>query len=47
MTSTVVVDLKSTGQEGTRFAGRRVVQHPDFRITVSMDDVCQIQAPSH
>ena len=32
------VDLMSSGQEGTRFAGRRVVQHLDFRITVSMDE---------
>ena len=33
------VDLRLAGQEGTRFfAGRRVVQHPDFRITVSMDE---------
>ena len=32
------VDLRSAGQEGTRFAGRRVVQHPDFRTTVSMDE---------
>ena len=32
------IDLRSAGQEGTRFAGRRVVQHPDFRITVSMDE---------
>ena len=32
------VDLRSEGQEGIRFAGRRVVQHPDFRITVSMDE---------
>ena len=32
------VDLRSAGQEGTRFAGRHVVQHPDFRITVSMDE---------
>ena len=32
------VDLRSAGQEGTRFAGRRVVQHPDFRIIVSMDE---------
>ena len=31
------VDLVSAGQEGTRFAGRRVVQNPDLRITVSMD----------
>ena len=31
-------DLRSAGQEGTRFAGRRVEQHPDFRITVSMDE---------
>ena len=32
------VDLMSAGQEGTRFTGRRVVQNPDFRITVSMDE---------
>ena len=32
------VDLMSAGQEGTLFAGRRVVQNPDFRITVSMDE---------
>ena len=32
------VDLRSARQEGTRFAGRRVMQHPDFRITVSMDE---------
>ena len=32
------IDLRLAGQEGTRFAGRRVVQHPDFRITVSMDE---------
>ena len=32
------VDLVSAGQEGTRFAGRRVVQNPDFRIAVSMDE---------
>ena len=32
------VDFRSAGQEGTRFAGRRVVQHPDCRITVSMDE---------
>ena len=32
------IDLMSEGQEGTRFARRRVVQHPDFRITVSMDE---------
>ena len=32
------VDLMLAGKEGTRFAGRRVVQHPDFRITVSMDE---------
>ena len=41
MTSTVcgeAVDLMSAGQEGTQFAGRRVVQNPDFRITVSMDE---------
>ena len=33
------VDLMSAGQEGTRFAGRRVVQNPDFRITVSMTNM--------
>ena len=32
------IDLRLAGEEGTRFAGRRVVQHPDFRITVSMDE---------
>ena len=32
------IDLRLAGQEGTRFAGRRVVQHPDIRITVSMDE---------
>ena len=32
------VDLMSAGQEGTRFAGRRAVQNPDFCITVSMDE---------
>ena len=32
------VDLRSAGQEGIRFAGRRVVQNHDFRITVSMDE---------
>ena len=32
------IDLRLAGQEGTRFVGRRVVQHPDFRITVSMDE---------
>ena len=32
------VDLMSAGQEGTWFAGRRVVQKPIFRITVSMDE---------
>ena len=32
------IDLRLAGQEGTRFAGRRIVQHPDFRITVSMDE---------
>ena len=41
MTSTVVVrrsTLMSARQEGTRFAGRRVVQYPDFRTTVSMGE---------
>ena len=32
------IDLRLAAQEGTRFAGRRVVQYPDFRITVSMDE---------
>ena len=32
------IDLRLAGQGGTRFAGRRVVQHPDFRIAVSMDE---------
>ena len=32
------IDLRLAGQDGTRFAGRRVVQHADFRITVSMDE---------
>ena len=32
------IDLRLAGQEGTRFAGRRVVQHPDFCINVSMDE---------
>ena len=32
------INLRLAGQEGTRFAGRRVVQRPDFRITVSMDE---------
>ena len=32
------VDLMSAGQKGTRFARRRVVQNPDFRITVPRDE---------
>ena len=32
------IDLRSAGQEGACFAVRRVVQHPDFRITVSVDE---------
>ena len=36
------VDLMSAGQDGTRFAGRRVVQNPDFRITVSMDEASSV-----
>ena len=32
-------DLMSTGQEGTRFAGRRVVRNHHFRITVSMENM--------
>ena len=41
MTSIVcgkAIDLRWAGQESTRFAWRHVVQHPDFRITVSMDE---------
>ena len=37
------VDLSSVGQEGTLFAGRRVVQHRDYRVTVSMGGVRQGQ----
>ena len=33
-----VVDLMSAGQEGTLFAGRRIVPNRDYRITVSMDE---------
>ena len=32
------VDLLSAGQEGTLFAGRRVVQNRDYRVAVSMDE---------
>ena len=32
------VDLMSAGQEGTQFAGRRIVQNRAYRITVSMDE---------
>ena len=32
------IDFRSAGQEGFHFARRRVVQHADFRITVSMDE---------
>ena len=41
MTSIVVVRRSTSGcqhKRVTRFAGRRVVQHNDFRITVSMDE---------
>ena len=41
MTSIVVVRRSTSCRQdkrGTRFAGRRVVQHPDFRIIVSMDE---------
>ena len=31
------IDFLSVGQEGTLFASRRVVQHRDYRVTVSMD----------
>ena len=30
------IDLRLAGQEGTRFAGRRVVQHPDFRRPIAV-----------
>ena len=36
------VDLMSAGQDGTRFAGGRVVQNPDFRITVLMDEASSV-----
>ena len=32
------VDLWSVGREGTLFAGRRIVQHHDYRVTVTMDE---------
>ena len=32
------VDFTSAGQEGTRFAGRRVVENPEFLIIVLMDE---------
>ena len=32
------VDVMSASQEGTLFAGRRVVQNRDYRIAVSMDE---------
>ena len=32
------IDLWSIGQEGTLFAGRRIVQHRDYRVTVSMHE---------
>ena len=32
------IDLRSVGQEGTLFARRRIVQHRDYRATVSMDE---------
>ena len=32
------VDLWSVGREGTLFAGRRMVQHQGYRVTVSMDE---------
>ena len=40
------IDLQSVGQEGTLFAGRRVVQHRDFRVTVSMDEYVKARLPS-
>ena len=41
------VDLRSAGQEGTRFAGRRVVQNPRFSHHCVDGRICQIQAPSN
>ena len=41
------VDLRSAGQEGTRFAGRRVVQHSRFSHHCVDGRICQIQAPFH
>ena len=35
------VDLINAGTQGALFAGRRVVQYPDFRITVSMNEYVQ------
>ena len=32
------VDLREAGETGTLFAGRRVVQHNSFQITVTMDE---------
>ena len=32
------IDLWSVGQDGTLFAGRRIVQHRDYRVTVSMHE---------
>ena len=32
------IDFMSVGQKGTLFTGRRVVQHRDYRVTVSMDE---------
>ena len=37
------IDLRSVGQEGTLFAGKRVVQHLDFRVTVSMDEHAKVK----
>ena len=37
------IDLRLAGQEGTCFAGRRVVQHPDFRINMSNPSSVQLK----
>ena len=46
MPSTKANDIMSVGQEGTLFAGRRVVQHRDYCVTVSMDHVKAKLRPS-
>ena len=40
------IDLWSVRQEGTLFAGRRIVQHRDYRVTVSMNEFVKNKASS-